>query len=58
MKQRMLGPFDLVVSRLGLGTSTWGATTDKDEAGQHMSSLLVFPASVLALASGAEVRTA
>jgi aryl-alcohol dehydrogenase-like predicted oxidoreductase len=36
MKKRVLGPSDLVVSRLALGTSTWGTTTDKDDAAKQI----------------------
>ena len=32
MEQRALGRSGLVVSRLGLGTMTWGRDTDEDEA--------------------------
>jgi aryl-alcohol dehydrogenase-like predicted oxidoreductase len=37
MQKRMLGSSDLSVSRLGLGTSTWGTTTGKDDAGRQLA---------------------
>jgi aryl-alcohol dehydrogenase-like predicted oxidoreductase len=40
MQKRMLGSSDLSVSRLGLGTSTWGTTTDKDDAGQQLAAFV------------------
>jgi len=36
VKQRHLGRSGLVVSRLALGTMTWGAETDEDEAGAQL----------------------
>jgi aryl-alcohol dehydrogenase-like predicted oxidoreductase len=40
MQNRMLGGSDLSLSCLGLGTSTWGATTDKDDTGQGTARLV------------------
>ena len=36
MKQRHLGRSGLVVSRLGLGTMTWGGDTDEDDAASQL----------------------
>ncbi|MGW5376643.1 aldo/keto reductase [Nocardia sp. NPDC003999] len=36
MKQRPLGTTGMNVSVLGLGTSTWGATTDRDDASKQL----------------------
>lgn len=38
MEQRPLGSTGLKVSFLGLGTSTWGATTDRDDAAAQLRS--------------------
>ena len=38
MEQRALGRSGLVVSRLGLGTMTWGRDTDEDEAAMQLTS--------------------
>jgi aryl-alcohol dehydrogenase-like predicted oxidoreductase len=40
MEKRLLGPNGLAVSRLGLGTSTWGFTTDRDEAARQLTSFV------------------
>jgi aryl-alcohol dehydrogenase-like predicted oxidoreductase len=37
MQKRILGSSGLSVSRMGLGTSTWGTTTDKDDAAQQLA---------------------
>ena len=36
MKQRHLGRSGLVVGRLALGTMTWGADTDEDDAAAQL----------------------
>src|SRR5919198_4980021 len=36
MEQRALGRSGLVVSRLGLGTATWGRDTDEDDAAAQL----------------------
>ena len=36
MKQRHLGRSGLVVSRLALGTMTWGRDTDEDDAAEQL----------------------
>ncbi|MFD0853726.1 aldo/keto reductase, partial [Actinomadura adrarensis] len=36
MEERHLGRSGLVVSRLGLGTMTWGQDTDPDEAAAQL----------------------
>lgn len=40
MEQRRLGRSGLAVSRLGLGTMTWGRDTDEDEAAAQLSTFL------------------
>jgi aryl-alcohol dehydrogenase-like predicted oxidoreductase len=40
VRLRRLGRSDLEVSRLGLGTSTWGATTDLEDAAQQVKEYL------------------
>jgi aryl-alcohol dehydrogenase-like predicted oxidoreductase len=40
MKQRRLGRSGLTVSRLGLGTMTWGRDTDVDEAAAQLSAFV------------------
>jgi aryl-alcohol dehydrogenase-like predicted oxidoreductase len=40
MQKRMLGSSGLSVSRLGLGTSTWGTTTGKDDAEQQLAAFI------------------
>src|SRR5439155_17947447 len=37
MEQRAVGRSGLVVSRLGLGTATWGRDTDEDDAAAQLS---------------------
>ncbi|HEY6749464.1 MAG TPA: aldo/keto reductase, partial [Mycobacteriales bacterium] len=36
MEQRPVGRSGLVVSRLGLGTATWGRDTDPDDAAAQL----------------------
>lgn len=36
MQQRQLGTTELKVSVLGLGTSTWGGTTERDDAAEQL----------------------
>jgi aryl-alcohol dehydrogenase-like predicted oxidoreductase len=40
MRKAMLGSSDLSVSCLGLGTSTWGSTTDKDDAARQLAAFV------------------
>ena len=40
MEQRALGRSGLVVSRLGLGTMTWGRDTDEDEAAMQLTAFV------------------
>ena len=40
MEQRPLGNSGLAVSRIGLGTMTWGRDTDADDAGRQLKSFL------------------
>jgi aryl-alcohol dehydrogenase-like predicted oxidoreductase len=40
MQQRALGRSGLMVSRLGLGTMTWGLDTDPDEAGAQLKAFV------------------
>lgn len=40
MRRRVLGPQGPSVSRLALGTATWGATTDADEAKKQLTEFL------------------
>jgi aryl-alcohol dehydrogenase-like predicted oxidoreductase len=40
MQKRLLGSSDLSVSRMGLGTSTWGLTTDKDDAARQLAAFV------------------
>ena len=40
MEQRPLGDSGLYVSRLGLGTMTWGRDTDEDDAGRQLKAFL------------------
>jgi aryl-alcohol dehydrogenase-like predicted oxidoreductase len=40
MEQRPLGRSGLVISRLGLGTMTWGRDTDADDAARQLKSFL------------------
>lgn len=54
MQNRMLGGSDLSVSCLGLGTSTWGTTTDKDDTGQGTARLVFVQAEYSLLERGIE----
>jgi aryl-alcohol dehydrogenase-like predicted oxidoreductase len=40
VEQRTLGGSDLKISRLGLGTATWGATTDEVEAARQLAAFV------------------
>jgi aryl-alcohol dehydrogenase-like predicted oxidoreductase len=40
VEQRALGRSGLVVSRLGLGTMTWGRDTDEDEAAMQLTAFV------------------
>jgi len=40
MEQRALGRSGLKVSRLGLGTMTWGADTDEHESADQLKAFL------------------
>ena len=40
MEQRALGRSGLVVSRIGLGTMTWGRETDEDEAAMQLTAFV------------------
>ena len=40
MEQRALGRSGLVVSRLALGTMTWGRDTDEDEAAMQLTAFV------------------
>src|SRR5947207_14608219 len=40
MEQRRLGATGLYVSRIGLGTMTWGRDTDEDDASTQLKSFL------------------
>ena len=40
MEQRALGRSGLIVSRLGLGTMTWGRDTDEDEAAMQLTAFV------------------
>jgi len=52
MQQRLLGHTGLRVSRLGLGTMTWGQDTDEHEAREQLTSFLDAGGSLLDTAAG------
>ena len=52
MEQRRLGRSGLTVSRLGLGTMTWGRDTDVHEAGDQMKAFLAAGGTLLDTAAG------
>jgi aryl-alcohol dehydrogenase-like predicted oxidoreductase len=52
MEQRMLGRSGLKVSRLGLGTMTWGRDTDEHEAADQLKAFLEAGGTLLDTAAG------
>jgi aryl-alcohol dehydrogenase-like predicted oxidoreductase len=52
MEQRYVGTSGLRVSRLGLGTMTWGRDTDEHEAGDQLSAFLDAGGTLLDTAAG------
>jgi aryl-alcohol dehydrogenase-like predicted oxidoreductase len=52
MEQRMLGQSGLKVSRLGLGTMTWGRDTDEHEAADQLKAFLEAGGTLLDTAAG------
>src|ERR1700712_2738055 len=52
MQQRLLGATGLSVSRLGLGTMTWGRDTDEHESREQLSAFLDAGGTLLDTAAG------
>jgi aryl-alcohol dehydrogenase-like predicted oxidoreductase len=52
MEQRYLGASGLRVSRLGLGTMTWGRDTDEHESREQLSAFLDAGGTLLDTAAG------
>ena len=52
MEQRAVGRSGLVVSRLGLGTATWGRDTDEDDAAAQLTAFADAGGTLLDVAPG------
>src|SRR5690348_15767667 len=52
MEQRYVGASGLRVSRLGLGTMTWGRDTDEHESREHLTAFLDAGGTLLDTAAG------